>query len=228
VEITSPTQDLQQAIQSGDVAKLTLLVKSDPQLVNTPLANGVSPLMLATYYGRSELADILLQHGAEQDIYVAAARGNVARVLELLDRKPDLLNSFAPDGHIPLGLGAFFGHRAVVQLLLERGAKINVSSRNAQKVTALHGAVSRGDIEATKLLLDKGAEVNARQERGFTPLFSAAGAGNIPLMGLLVKHGADVNARTDDGKTAYDIALERKQEKAAEWLKTRMPQSAHS
>src|SRR5579884_3083478 len=164
-------EQLQQAIQSGDAAKLRSLLQTDAELANAPLANGVSPLMLATYYGRSELAEILLQHGAEQDIYVAAARGNVARVLELLDRKPDLLNSFAPDGHIPLGLGAFFGHRAVVQLLLERGAKINVSSRNAQKVTALHGAVSRGDIELTKLLLDKGADVDARQERGFTPLF---------------------------------------------------------
>jgi ankyrin repeat protein len=221
-------EELQQAIQSGDAAKLKSLVESHAELVNAPLANGVSPLMLATYYGRTELAGILVQHGAEQDIYVAAARGNVARVRELLDAHPDLLNSFAPDGHIPLGLAAFFGQRAVVQLLLERGAKVNVSSRNPQKVMPLHGAVSRGDIEITRLLLDKGAEVNARQERGFTPLFSAAGAGNMPLVEFLVKHGADVNARADDGKTAHDIALERKQDKAAEWLKVRMAQSAHS
>ncbi len=220
-------EQLQQAIESGDAAKLKSILQADPKLTNAPLTNGVSPLMLATYYGRTELADILLQHGAEQDIYVAAARGNVPRVRELLDARPDLLNSFAPDGHIPLGLAAFFGQRAVVQLLLERGAKVNVSSRNAQKVTPLHGAVSRGDIETAKLLLDKGANVNARQERGFTPLFSAAGAGKIELMQLLVERGADVNALTDDGKTSYDIALERKQEKAAEWLKTRMSRSAH-
>ena len=221
-------EQMQQAIQSGDPAKLKSLLQADPKFASAPLANGVTPLMLATYYGRTELAEILLQHGAAQDIYVAAARGNVARVRELLDAHPDLLNAFAPDGHIPLGLAAFFGQRAVVQLLLDRGAKVNVSSRNAQKVMPLHGAVSRGDIEVTKLLLDKGAEVNARQERGFTPLFSAAGAGNIELMELLVRRGADVNARTDDGKTAYDIAVERKQEKAAEWLKSKVSRSAHS
>lgn len=220
-------EQMQQAIQTGDAAKLKSLLQANSRLVNAPLANGVSPLMLATYYGRNELAEILLQHGAEQDIYVAAARGNAARVRELLDAQPDLLNSFAPDGHIPLGLAAFFGHGAVVQLLLERGAKVNVSSRNAQKVTPLHGAVSRGDIKITKLLLDKSADANARQERGFTPLFSAAGAGKIELMELLVERGADVNAQSDDGKTSYDIALERKQEKAAEWLKARMSRSAH-
>jgi ankyrin repeat protein len=108
-----------------------------------------------------------------------------------------------------------------VKLLLDRGADVNVSSRNAQKVTPLHGAVTRGDAGVTNLLLDKGAQVNARQERGFTPIFSAAAAGNVELMELLVKHGADINARTDDGKTPYDFAVERKQGKAAEWLKSR-------
>ncbi len=212
---------LQQAIQAGDAAKLKTLLKEDPNLANAVLANGTSAVMLATYYGRKELADILLQNGAEEDIYVAAARGNVARVRELLERRPELLNAFAPDGHIPLGLAAFFGQRAVVELLLDRGAQVNVPSKNAQKVTPLHGAVSRGDIAVARLLLDKGAEVNARQERGFTAIFSAAGAGNIELMELLVKHGADVNARSDDGKSAYDLAVERKQQPAAEWLKKR-------
>ncbi len=214
-------QDVQQAIQAGDAAKLKALLKEDPKLANAVLGNGTSAVMLATYYGRKELADILLQNGAEEDIYVAAARGNVVRVRELLDGRPELLNSFAPDGHVPLGLAAFFGQRAVVELLLERGAQVNVPSKNAQKVTPLHGAVSRGDIALAKLLLDKSAQVNARQERGFTPIFSAAGSGNIELMEMLVKHGADVNARTDDGKTACDIAVERKQQQAAEWLKKR-------
>lgn len=217
---------LQQAIQAGDATKLRELLKDNPELANAALANGVSPAMLATYYGRAELAQILLQSGAEEDIYVASATGNVARVAEILDRQPELLNAFAPDGHVPLGLAAFFGQAGVVRLLLDRGADVNVSSRNAQKVTPLHGAVSRGDLAISTLLLDKGAQANARQERGFTPLFSAAGSGNIELMELLVRHGADIHAATDDGKRAYDIALERKQEKAAEWLKTRA--AAHS
>ena len=222
----SAIEQLQQAIQAGDAAKMRALLKDDPALANESLTNGVSPVMLATYYGRPELAQILLQSGAEEDIYVASATGNVARVAEILDRQPELLNAFAPDGHVPLGLAAFFGQAGVIRLLLERGADVNVSSRNAQKVTPLHGAVSRGDLAISALLLDKGARANARQERGFTPLFSAAGSGNIELMELLVRQGADIDAATDDGKKPYDIALERKQEKAAEWLKTRA--AAHS
>ena len=219
--MSATSDQLQQAIQCGDASKLRELLKENAILANAPLANGVSPVMLAVYYGRSDLAQILLQNGAEEDIYVAAATGNSRRVAEILDRRPELLNAFAPDGHVPLGLAAFFGKRDVVKLLLDRGADVNVASQNAQKVTPLHGAVNRGDAIITKQLLDRGAHVNPRQERGFTPLFSVAAVGNIELMDLLVKHGADVNARTDDGKTAYDFAVERKQEKAAEWLKTK-------
>ena len=133
--MSATSDQLQQAIQAADANKLRELLKENAALANAPLANGVSPVMLAMYYGRSELAQILLQNGAEEDIYVAAATGNSRRVAEILDRRPELLNAFAPDGHVPLGLAAFFGKRDVVKLLLDRGADVNVASQNAQKVT---------------------------------------------------------------------------------------------
>src|SRR5258708_6457702 len=44
------------------------------------------------------------------------------------------------------------------------------TARNAQRVTALHGAVARQDVEIAKMLLERGADPNTRQERGHKEL----------------------------------------------------------
>jgi ankyrin repeat protein len=59
------------------------------------------------------------------------------------------------------------------------------------------------NLEKVRLLLDKGADVNARSKQGRTPLvIAAAHDGNIEVMRLLIKKGADVKAKSPDGFTA--------------------------
>jgi uncharacterized protein len=130
-----------------------------------------------------------------------------------------LVNAFAADGFYPLGLAAFFGHRAIVEFLLKNGADVSLSARNAQKVTALHGAVARRDVEIVKMLLEADADPNARQERGFAPLHDAAANGNAALVELLLKHGARADAKADDGKTPGDMAAERGHREIAQKLR---------
>jgi outer membrane protein assembly factor BamB len=60
---------------------------------------------------------------------------------------------------------------------------------------ALWAAVRNGDTKAAQALLDKGADVNARNEIGITALWVAAGKGKPELVRLLLKAGADANAR---------------------------------
>lgn len=55
--------------------------------------------------------------------------------------------------------------------------------------------------ESTELLLQHGANVNAKGEHGFTALHYAASTRNPDLIELLIAHGADVSARTDKGDT---------------------------
>jgi uncharacterized protein len=128
------------------------------------------------------------------------------------------VNTFAPDGFFPLGLAAFFGHTRVVEFLLAHGADVAAVARNSQRVTALHGAVARRDVEIVKMLLERGADPNAKQERGFVPLHDAAANGNLALVQLLVTHGALVDARSEDGKTPGEMAAERGHADVAEWL----------
>ena len=63
------------------------------------------------------------------------------------------------------------------------------------------------NVKLAASLIDKGAEVDARDRNGYTPLIWAANRGAVKLVGLLLKHGADVNAKTTQKYNAGRTAL---------------------
>jgi len=224
MEGTAPSVDntkkLVEAIRAGDKDALGALLSAEPGLLRFTAPNGSSVLLLAAYYGHPELAEVFVRHGAKPDVFEGSALGDLETVRRLVTANAGAANSFAADGFYPLGLAAFFGHRAIVEFLLKNGADVRTAARNAQKVTAVHGAVARRDLEIVKMLLEAGADANARQERGFVPLHDAAANGHAALVELLLKYGANADAKTDDGKTAGDMAAERGHKELAEMLKT--------
>jgi ankyrin repeat protein len=67
-------------------------------------------------------------------------------------------------------------------------------------MSELHGAIMYNpNIQAARLLLDRGAAVDARDEWGRTPLHWAASTGYIKAVELLLDRGADINAKDNDG-----------------------------
>jgi len=72
----------------------------------------------------------------------------------------------------------------------------------------LRAAALNGDLERVKDTLSKGADVNAKNNRGFTALMWATLNRHYEIVRLLIDAGADVNAKTDGGSTALTYAAE--------------------
>jgi uncharacterized protein len=202
---------LVEAIQNGDEAAARQLVQADPGLAGARLQGGPSALLLAVYYGQTRIVELLADRLKADnlrglDIFEAAALGDLTRAAELLEDQPDLVNAVSVDGFQPLGLACFFGHTETALYLVDQGAGVNTPSANAQKVTPLHSAAASGQIGIVRRLLERGADVNARQEGGFTALHAAAQNGDVEMIRLLLAHDAD-RAALADGKTPLGYAM---------------------
>ena len=69
-----------------------------------------------------------------------------------------------------------------------------------------------------KLLLDAGADVNARQSGGWTPLHSVAQNGDVEFARVLTEAGADVSVRADNQQRPLDLALTKGQQAMVDFL----------
>lgn len=76
-----------------------------------------------------------------------------------------------------------------------------VRTTDASGYTPLHYAATGGHTDVIEVLLDAGADVNARGSRGETPLLLAASKGNVEVVELLIDNGADVNQPGSDKRT---------------------------
>lgn len=208
--------ELTEAIKAGDAAKVQSLVDADPALLRAAEDN-VTPMLLALYHGKTEVAQLLASRG-DVSFHEAAALGDVERVRTLLGEDPSLLDKRSADGFPALGLAIFFRQPQVARFLIERGADVNAPANNAQRVAPLHAAAAVCDRESLQLLLDRGADPNAKQQVDYTPLHGAASRGDIEAAKLLLAHGADRAAKAADGMTPADTARKYGQPAFAEWI----------
>jgi ankyrin repeat protein len=167
-----------------------------------------SAILTALYRRQPDEAARLAQASTSLTLWEAAALGMDEAVEAALRRDPAGVNAFAPDGHTALGLASFFARPATVRLLLARGADPGIAAHNEMKVQPLHAAVAAKSTEVVRLLLERGVDVNARQQVGYTPLMGAASSGREDLVELLLGHGADPALVAEDGRTAAVVARE--------------------
>ena len=90
-----------------------------------------------------------------------------------------------------------------VEALIADGAKVNVKDYDG---TPLHTAAWCGCTEIVKMLIDAGADVNAKNSYGNTPLDLAVRYGHADVVNLLIDAGADVNAKDLDAWTPLHVA----------------------
>jgi ankyrin repeat protein len=202
------SNEIFEVVRAGDATRLQALLAAEPDLVNTRNDRGHSPVLIAQYHHQHELVAMLLAAGPDLDIFDAASVGRSDLVAQWLDRDPSLLNAYSADGFYPLGLAAFFGHPETVRLLLARGADVAQVARNPMRVQPLHAAVGGRSADAVRMLVDAGAPIDGKQQKGFTPLHAAVHQGNLELTTYLLAHGADPKLQNDEGKSAIGLAAE--------------------
>jgi uncharacterized protein len=208
-----------EAVKAGDADGLRAILQGEADAAGARDEGGDSPLLMALYHGRRDLAELMLAHGRQPDAFEAAAVGDADRLRAALDAEPGLVTRFANDGWTLLHLAGFFGHLDAVRLLLERGADANVFSINTMRNTPLHAALSGPlAVEGIRLLVQAGADVNARQHGGYTPMHSAANRGDFEILDLLLERGAEPDAAAEDGRRPIDFARE---ERVKEYLRAR-------
>src|SRR6185369_7387259 len=135
------------AIKKGNSARVSELLKQNPDLIKARTKKGTTPVMLAMFSRHKEIAE-LLATGIETNIFEATALGRIERVRELLEKDPSLVKAFSPEGFT--ALHGNLNHADVVQLLIDKGSDINAVSNNAFLATPLQSALAMGWTDAAK------------------------------------------------------------------------------
>ncbi|RZK42545.1 MAG: ankyrin repeat domain-containing protein [Pedobacter sp.] len=200
---------LEKLIEENQLAEVIALLSSQPELASRKTSHQISPLLLASYYKKPEIAKAIAEFVPELTLFEACALGKFDDATLLIFKEPSLINAHSDDGFTPLGLACYFGHEDLARFLVLKGADVNIASKNGFNVFPIHSAVAANNITITKMLFDAGAYPNVCQKSGIAPLHTAAQLGNIELIILLLEHGADVNLRMEGGKLPADLAAQK-------------------
>jgi ankyrin repeat protein len=157
------------AVRAGNAAEAVRLIESGAD-ANAADSLGTTPLMWAARYGDAALVARLIRAGAN------AAGENVF-------------------GVTPMSEAALIGSEPVIRELLAAG--VDPDSPNPEGETALMLVVRTGRIEAAEVLIDAGADVNAKERwAGQTALMWAGAQLQPQMVKLLLANGAEVDARS--------------------------------
>lgn len=156
------------------------------QLINNPVVQDRLP---DGYY------DGISGHLAE------IAEGGVDAVSkDLLDNLLDLIDTYEAwvlqhASQPPAFAAARAGDRMAVEQALDDG--LGIDATDAEGMTLLMLAASKGHADLAKALIDRGADVSAtcEDQNNFDAMMMACGSGHVEVASLLLDHGADVNAR---------------------------------
>jgi ankyrin repeat protein len=151
-----PELDIFEATALGYVDRLRARLDEDPAAASAHSPDGFTALHFAAFFGKAEVARILLEAGAG----VTVAADNEMRVQ-------------------PLHSAAAGRHLEVCRLLLAAGADVN--ARQAGGFTPLHAAAQNGDPELVELFLSARADPNALTDAGDTPAATAEASGHIDV-----------------------------------------------
>jgi len=200
------TMDIWEALRVGSLGEVERLLVGHPELANVRGSGGITLLHRANSLA---VAEFLLSRRMDIDsrdengqtpLHVAVAGGRREVVTFYMEHGADV----DPEDHFgsrPLTLARTV---ELATLLLDNGADVNGGSAG----TPLHSAGFYGKEEIARLLLERGAALEALDPNGETPLHRAAFRGHLGMVRLLLDLGAEAGAKNTAGRTPRDLVGE--------------------
>lgn len=146
--------------------------------------NVFSALELALLKKQSEIATLLITHGADIHHYCTAGS-----------------NSFL--------IAAQSGDNKNLQLLMDKGISVDITGKkDYEGQTALMSAANSNHLDTIKFLISCGANINATRNTGLTALMVASQVGSEKVVEYLIQNGADINLITNEGADAFIYATQ--------------------
>jgi uncharacterized protein len=184
--------------------------------VDTADAHGRTPIMLAARFGAVATLDLLVGRGANlahrSDLGVTPLRcavehGQTEAAAALLQAGANPNETYPGDSeYTPLMKAAFLGDFETTATLVSYQADVNQTAPG--NYTALHKASIHANRTILQVLLEAGADIDARDMEGDTPLLWAAWKGQAANALLLLERGADFRLRNRRGETPLSYAKE--------------------
>lgn len=176
IKTKSGTTPLMMAAMKGHVAIVNLLIDNGA-LINTKNKFGVTALMYAALENRKDVVGILLDRGAK--VNLTSKKGKTALMFALKRQ-----------------------NREIADMIKKTEAVFKSELSGDGFHSNLIAAVSSGHIPSVRRLINKGIDINERDEDGNTALIWAASLGYTTIVKLLLENGADVNIRNNYDRTA--------------------------
>lgn len=198
-----------EAIHSGDEDWVKLILGRDPS-VEAPCVDSIRPLMHAVILEQKHMVESLLARGAQIDattsgwtaLHKATELGYIAIMQSLLNHGADTEAKAPFEYRPPLST-----QDRIKALALDQPDPTTPIDDKEIAWTPLLRAASKGDEPAVRLLLDRGASVDARSPTNGTPLLHACESLNFPTVDLLLMRNSDIDAQDNYGWTPLHRAL---------------------
>ena len=183
--------------------------------------DGATAHTVASTHGNQEIADWLLAHGARDELspldrfVTACARGDRANADAMLMARPGLRGELGPRHHQMLHRFAESGNAAVLETMIACG--FDPQARDNDAVTALHRAAMSGHVDAVRVLLNAGADVNALDGMFAAPPLvwavegrnhASTGADHVGVARALIAAGSSVEWAPPPGAPSPEATLE--------------------